>query len=66
MATLTKLCNHVGLGDIAFKRDYIFTICPTFSIKGGSYDVMPSFQCLLFKLNEDVVNRTDAILTWVP
>jgi hypothetical protein len=62
-ATLNNLWNCVGVGDMVFTGDYIFTIWPTFNIKGGSCDVIASLQGLLFRLRWDAENRADLILS---
>jgi hypothetical protein len=33
-ATFTSLWNHVGVGDMAFQGDYIFTIWPCLTLRG--------------------------------
>lgn len=62
-ATFTRLCNHVGVGDMAFRRGYIFTMWPMFNIKGVSCAIMLLLQALLFRLRGDVMNRENPILS---
>ena len=52
-----------GVGDMAFRRDYIFIIWSAFNIKRGSCDVMPSPKGFLFRLRGDVVNSADLLLS---
>lgn len=65
-ATLTKLLNNVGVGDMVFGGVGSYPHYGLYlALRGGCFVVMPSLQGCLFILREVAVNRVDPILSWV-